>query len=91
MDERKRTLQLLGVTNQRASHIRLVEGHVRRNSPISVLCPTLKAGINCQKGKRTKGGDPYRPELLVKCSSDSGLQLWMCEGCKDKFLLRVVV
>jgi hypothetical protein len=27
--------------------------------------------------------------LLLKNHSDPSLQLWMCEGCKDKFLLKV--
>ena len=74
------------------AHIHLVKGVVRRNSPITVLCPTLAKGIICSRGTGPgMRGIPYRPKLLVKNHSNPNLQLWMCQGCKDKFLLRVNV
>ena len=89
MDERKRSHRLLGVSNQRASHIRLVKGVVLRNSPLQVLCPTLAKGIGCSRGAGSRRfREPYRPKLLVKNHGDPGLQLWFCEGCSH-FLLRV--
>jgi len=91
VNEEKYVLHLLGVSNQRATHIRLVRGVVKVNPHLQVLCPTLAKGRVCQKGKRKKSGYPYRPELLVKNYSNPDLQLWMCEGCRDKFLLRVEV
>ena len=88
MNEEKYVLHLLGCSNQRATHIRLVKGIVRRNSPISVLCPTLANGGICHRGgKHPK--DWLRPKLLAKNHGSPWLQLWMCEGCKDKFLLKV--
>ena len=89
MNKTNRGLHLLGVSNQQATHIRLVKGVVKVNPHLQVLCPTLANGGICRKGKRKKNGTPYRPKLLVKNHGDPGLQLWMCEGCRDKFLLRV--
>ena len=91
MDRENHVLHLLGVSNQQATHIRLVKGAVKVNPHLRVLCPTLAKGRICRKGKRKNNGSPYRPELLVKNHGDPSLQLWMCEGCKDKFLLRVRV
>ena len=76
------------VSVQKASHIKLVKGVVRVNPHVRVLCPTLAKGQICRKGKQKKNGIPYRPKLLVKNHGSPGLQLWSCEGCKDKFLLR---
>jgi len=91
VNEEKYVLRLLGVSNQEATHIRLVKGIVKVNPHLQVLCPVLAKGRNCQKGKRKKSGYPYRPELLAKNYSDPDLQLWMCKGCRDKFLLRVKI
>ena len=77
-------------SNQKAENIRLIKGIVRLNPHLQVLCPTLAAGETCHRG----GKHPHewlRPKLLVKNYGDPSLQLWMCEGCRDKFLLRVYV
>ena len=89
MNEPNRVLLLLGVSNQQATHIRLVRGVVRVNPHPQVLCPTLAEGIICRKGFKNKRGVYHRPKLLVKNHGDPRLQLWMWEGCKE-FLLRVV-
>ena len=87
MDEQNRSLHLLGISNQKATHIKLKKGTVKRNPHLQVLCPTLAMGGICHRGGK---GSKYwfRPKLLVKNFNDLNLQLWMCEGCKDKFLLR---
>ena len=90
MNEEKYVLHLLGVSSQRASHIPLKEGIVKVNPHLQVLCPTLANGGICHRG----GKHPkywFRPKLLVKNYGDPCLQLWMCEGCRDKFLLRVKI
>jgi len=93
VNEEKYALHVIGVSNQRATHIRLVRGVVKRNPHVRVLCPTLAKGEVCNRtGKSLLKGDTkeiLRPKLLVKNHGDTSLQLWMCEGCKDKFLLRV--
>ncbi|MHC3130308.1 MAG: hypothetical protein IBV52_09565 [Candidatus Bathyarchaeota archaeon] len=90
MNEETRTLKLLGVSNQQATHIRLVKGVVRVNPHLQVMCPRLASGENCMRGASSRRNRiPFRPRLLVKNHGDPRLQLWMCEGCKDKFLLRV--
>ena len=89
MNEEKYVLQILGVSNQRADHIRLVEGIVKANPHLKVLCPKLSRGESCNKGVKKNAGSPFRPELLVKNYNNPSIQLWSCEGCKDKFLLRV--
>jgi hypothetical protein len=81
-------LSLLGFSNQRATHIRLVRGVVKKNPHVRVLCPTLANGGICHRGGKGSK-DWLRPKLLVKNHGDPRLQLWMCKGCKDKFLLRV--
>ena len=89
MNDENRVLSLLGVSNQQATHIKLVKGIVRKNPHARVLCPTLAQGGVCHRG----GKHPYqwlRPELLVKNHGDLGLQLWMCEGCQN-FLLRAKI
>ena len=89
VNEENRVLQLLGVSNQRASHIPLVEGVIRKNPHVRVLCPTLANGGICHRG----GKHPklwFRPKLLVKNYSNPNLQLWSCEGC-PQFLLRVEI
>jgi len=91
VNEEKRVLHLLGVSNQRASHIRLVKGVVKVNPHLQVLCPVLASGQDCRRGFKSKKGSYHRPKLLVKNYGDPRLQLWMCEGCKDKFLLRVKI
>ena len=90
MNEEKYVLHLLGVSNQRATHIKLVRGIVKGNPHLQVLCPTLARVEVCHRGGR-RPKDWLRPKLLTKNFGDPSLQLWMCEGCKDKFLLRVVV
>ena len=90
MDEQNRSLHLLGISNQRATHIRLVKGIVKVNPHFQVLCPTLANGGICHRGGKSSK-DWIRPKLLVKNHGDPSLQLWMCEGCRDKFLLRVNV
>ena len=73
------------------AHIPLVKGVIRRNSPITVLCPTLAKGIICSRGTGpAMSGKPYRPKLLVKNHSNPDLQLWSCEGCPN-FLIRVKI
>jgi hypothetical protein len=90
VDKENRNLKLLGVSCQRASHIPLKKGIVKRNPHVRVLCPTLANGGIChRRGKHPKLW--FRPKLLVKNHGDPSLQLWMCEGCKDKFLLKVNV
>jgi hypothetical protein len=92
LNEESRVLKLLGVSNQKATHIRLVKGTVKVNPHLRVLCPRLARGEDCKMGQhKSKSGKAYRPKLLVKNYGDPDLQLWMCEGCKDKFLLRVKV
>ena len=80
---------MLEVSNQRADHIRLVEGIVKVNPHVQVLCPKLARRESCNKGVKKNAGSPFRPELLVKNYNNPDLQLWMCEGCRDKFLIRV--
>ena len=89
MDQETRSLKILGVSNQRADHIRLVEGIVKVNPHVWVLCPKLARIESCNKGVKKNAGSPFRPELLVKNYNNPDLQLWSCEGCKEKFLLRV--
>jgi hypothetical protein len=89
VDREKYVLHVLGVSSQRATHIRLVKGTVKRNPHARVLCPVLASGQDCRRGYKGKKGTYQRPKLLVKNHGDPRLQLWMCEGCKDKFLLRV--
>lgn len=91
MNEEKRSLKLLGVSNQRAAHIRLVKGIVKVNPHLQVLCPVLVSGQDCRKGFKSNRGFYHRPQLLIRNYGDPNIQLWMCEGCRDKFLLRVVV
>ena len=92
MDQETRSLKILGFSNQRADHTRLVEGIVKANPHLKVLCPILaKKEKSCNKGVKKNAGSPFRPELLVKNYNNPDLQLWSCEGCKDKFLLRVNV
>ena len=91
MDERRRILRILGVSSQRASHIPLKKGVVKRNPHVRVLCPVLASGQDCHKGFRSRKGEYKRPELLVKNFGNPRLQLWSCEGCKDKFLLRIKI
>jgi len=88
VNDENRVLQLLGVSNQRASHIPLKEGIVKVNPHLQVLCPVLASGQDCSRGFKSRKGVYHRPKLLVKNFGDPRLQLWMCEGCKDKFLLR---
>ena len=78
--------RLLGYHGQQATHIKLVKGVVSYNPHLQVLCPTLVKGHRCS---RHKDYNFFRPELLVKNHARPTLELWMCEGCKDKFLLRV--
>ena len=89
MDQETRSLKMLEVSNQRADHTRLVEGIVKANPHIRVLCPKLARRESCNKGVKKNAGSPFRPELLVKNYNNPDLQLWSCEGCKEKFLLRV--
>lgn len=89
VNDEKRVLKLLGVTCQRASHIPLKNGVVKVNPHLRVLCPVLASGRDCHKGFKNYKGKYHRPKLLIKNYGDPCLQLWMCEGCKDKFLLRV--
>jgi len=89
VNEPNRVLCLLGVSSQRATHIRLVRGVVRVNPHFRVLCPTLAKGEVCRKG----GKYPHhwhRPKLLIKNFGNPGLQLWMCEDCQN-FLLGVTL
>ena len=70
-----------------SAHIRLVKGVIRRNNPITVLCPILANGIICSRGTGpVMRGKPFRPKLLVKNYGNPNIQLWSCEGCKDIFL-----
>ena len=73
----------------KATHIRLVKGIVKYNPHVVVLCPVLAGGGTCERGVQRKKEDWYRPKLLVRNCGDPTLQLWCCEGCEDKFLLRV--
>lgn len=92
MNRESRILQLLGVSNQRATHIRLVKGTVKVNPHTRVLCPTLASGKDCSKGANSyRFRKPYRPKFLTRNFNDPSLELWMCEGCRDKFLLRVII
>jgi hypothetical protein len=88
VDREKHTLHVLGVSNQRATHIRLVKGVVKVNPHLQVLCPVLASGQDCRRGFKNYKGKYHRPKLLVKNHGNPGLQLWMCEGC-NHFLLRV--
>ena len=90
MDQETRSLKILGVSNQRADHIRLVEGIVKVNPHVRILCPKRARGERCNKGKTKNDGFPYRPELLIKNCNDPDLQLWSCQGCTN-FLLRVKI
>ena len=89
MDQETISLKMLGVSNQKAEHTRLVEGIVKVNPHVQVLCPKLARGERCNKGVMKKAGSPFRPELLVKNYTNPNIQLWSCEGCAEKFLLRV--
>jgi hypothetical protein len=89
VDQEKYTLHVLGVSSQRATHIRLVRGVVKVNPHLQVLCPALAKGRVCRKALKNQRGVYKRPQLLIKNYGDPGLQLWMCEGCRDKFLLKV--
>ena len=55
VNEEKWGLQILGVINQRASHIRPVEGIVKVNPHLRVICPKLASGEDCQRGKKNRG------------------------------------
>ena len=88
MDQETRSLKMLEVSSQRATYTPLVEGIVKANPHVQVLCPTLARGERCNKGVMKKAGSPFRPELLVKNYNNPNIQLWSCEGCPD-FLLRV--
>ena len=71
----------------------LVKVTVKVNSHVLVLCPTLAEEKVCYRtGKGLLRGEKkaiVRPKLLVKNHKDPDLQLWSCEGCAEKFLLRV--
>lgn len=88
MNEENRVLKLLGVSNQRATHIPLKKGIVKVNPHLQVLCPVLASGRDCRKGFKNYKGKYHRPKLLVKNYGDPDLQLWSCKGC-PQFLLRV--
>ena len=88
MDQETISLKMLGVSSQRATYTPIVEGIVKANPHVQVLCPKLARGERCNKGVMKKAGSPFRPELLVKNYTNPSIQLWSCEGCKDKFLLR---
>ena len=88
MDQETISLKMLGVSNQKAEHTRLVRGIVKVNPHVQVLCPTLARRESCNRGVKKNAGSPWRPELLVKNYKDPDLQLWSCEGCPN-FLLRV--
>lgn len=77
------------IDSQKASHIKLVKGTVKINPHVKVLCPTLANGGICRKGILHKKGTYLRPELLLKNHFNPDLQLWSCEGCRTKFLVRV--
>ena len=89
MHEEKWGLQILGVSNQKATYTLLVEGIVKNNPHLKVLCPKLARRESCNKGVKKNAGSPFRPELLVTNYNNPDLQLWSCEGCAEKFLLRV--
>jgi hypothetical protein len=91
VNEEQRVLKILGVSCQRASHIPLKKGTVKVNPHLQVLCPKLARGEGCRKGFKNYKGKYHRPHLLIKNYGDPCLQLWSCEGCKDKFLLRVKI
>ena len=76
---------------QPASRIRLVKGEYSSN-PGEVLCPNLIKSGKCNKHRIDKDFNwTYkRPKLLLKHHSNSNLELWECEGCKD-FLMKVRV
>ena len=79
-------------TEQKAAHIRLVKGVTTYNPHLQVLCSTLAKGSECRKGSDGyRKALWYRPRLLVKNCGDPDLQLWICQGCEDKFLLRVKI
>ena len=65
MNSESHVLHLLGVSNQQATHIRLVKGVVRVNPHLQVLCPTLVARETCHRGGRTPK-EWHRPKLLLK-------------------------
>ena len=67
----------------------LMKVTVKFNPHVRVLCPKLARRESCNKGVKKNAGSPFRPELLVKNYTNPDLQLWICDGCKDKFLLRV--
>ena len=90
MDQETISLKILGVSNQRATYTPLVEGIVKANPHVRVLCPTLARGEKCNKGIMKKAGSPFRPELLIKNFGNPDLQLSSCEGCTN-FLLRVKI
>ena len=72
--------------------VHLVKGVICHDSPIKVLCPTLARGVICSKGTGpAMRGKPFRPKLLMKNHANPSIQLWSCKGCKDQFLLRVIV
>jgi hypothetical protein len=74
---------------QKPCSIRLKRGLVNVNPHVRVLCPRLAEGKVCRKGITMENKKLHRPKLLLKNHVDPGLQLWICEGCKSKFLLRV--
>ena len=56
VNEEQRVLKILGVPCQKASHIRLVKGIVKKNPYLQVLCPALASGEDCRRGfKNYKG------------------------------------
>ena len=89
MNQETRSLKMLEVSSQRAIYTPLVEGIVKVNPHVQVLCPKRARGERCNKGKTKNDGFPYRPELLIKNFGKPDIQLWSCEGCAEKFLLRV--
>ena len=89
MNQETISLKMLEVSNQRATYTPLVEGIVKVNPHVQVLCPKLARGERCNKGVMKKAGSPFRPNLLVKNYTNPNIQLWSCEGCAEKFLLRV--
>lgn len=80
----KRILKILGVSNQKVTYIKLVKGVVKRNPHVKVLCPRLAEG-DCQRGKKTKTGTPYRPQLLVKNHGDPDFSYGSAKVAKTNF------
>ena len=96
LPEKRSLKQILpGEHIQKATHIKLIQGVVKINPHVHVLCPTLAKGEKCVKtgGRVDRGSHKtiLRPKLLVKSPNNPSLQLWSCKGCEDKFLLRVQI